>query len=164
MIAVFYKIANALYCKCPIKCINKFVCDYVFKFPKSLEVRKYVHFDNPRKTYFGEHVFINTGCNFYHGAGNCDITIDDNVYIGQNVSLICVSHEIGPSDRRAGRNIYKSIKIGKGVWVGANTTILPGVSIGEGSVKQLVLLSQRIVNQILYMQVFLLIKSKIYKK
>lgn len=31
-------------------------------------------------------------------------------------------------------NIYKSVKIGKGCWIGANVTILPGVEVGDGCI------------------------------
>lgn len=62
------------------------------------------------------------------------ITLEENVFLRPCVSLICVSHEIGPSHKRAGKNIYQSIKISRGAWIGANTTVLPGVTIGEGAV------------------------------
>ena len=48
--------------------------------------------------------------------------------------LITVTHEIGKKSCRAGKNISKSIKIGKGCWIGANSTILPGVTIEDGTI------------------------------
>lgn len=37
-------------------------------------------------------------------------------------------------NKRAGNSYYKPITVGKGVWSGANATILPGVHIGEGAI------------------------------
>lgn len=48
--------------------------------------------------------------------------------------LTTVTHEIGNSDQRAGVNLYKSIKIDEGCWLGANVTVLPGVTIGKGCI------------------------------
>lgn len=53
-----------------------------------------------------------------------------------NVTCICFSHNIGGSSARATfeNEYYKDIEIGTGTWIGANSTILPGVRIGEGCV------------------------------
>ena len=51
-----------------------------------------------------------------------------------NVSFICVSHQIGNLSKRAGQNVYESINVEDGVWIGANSTILPGVKLGKGSI------------------------------
>lgn len=62
------------------------------------------------------------------------VTIGDWVRIGHNVSLLTISHEIGPVWFRAGKSEFGPIRIGNGVWIASRVTILPGVSIGEGSV------------------------------
>lgn len=41
---------------------------------------------------------------------------------------------MGSASQRAGKNIYSSISVGDGVWTGANSTILPGVSIGDEAI------------------------------
>jgi acetyltransferase-like isoleucine patch superfamily enzyme len=45
-----------------------------------------------------------------------------------------VSHVIGESRQRAGKNVYSDIKVGAGTWIGANVVVLPGVTIGSGCV------------------------------
>lgn len=101
----------------------------------NVEIRRNVFMDDPTRVFIGDNCFINRGCEFHLGYGKEQtITLEDNVFLGPRVSLICVSHEIGSSSKRAGKNTYQSIRISKGVWIGANTTILPGVTIGEGSV------------------------------
>lgn len=58
------------------------------------------------------------------------ITIDDDVKIAANVSLISNNHDVNE------RQIItcKPIHIKRNVWIGANATILPGVTIGENSI------------------------------
>lgn len=74
---------------------------------------------------------FNIGCLFNLGA---DITIGDNVAFGHNVTILTETHEIGPSSSRSGPLIAKPVKIGHGCWIGANATILPGVTIGDGTI------------------------------
>lgn len=77
----------------------------------------------------GKNVFINFDCTFLALGG---ITIEDDVLIGPKVSLITENHPLHPKDRKG--LIGKSIHIKKNAWIGANATILPGVSIGENAV------------------------------
>lgn len=67
-------------------------------------------------------------------GGDSIIKIGQNCDISSNVSLICGSHEIGGSKRRAGKGISKDITIGNGVWVGYGSLILGGVTIGDGAI------------------------------
>lgn len=62
------------------------------------------------------------------------IEIGDGCDIGHDVSFITGSHESGPSGRRAGAGTAAPIRIGKGCWIGARSTILGGVEIGEGCI------------------------------
>ena len=62
------------------------------------------------------------------------ITIGENSWIGCNVSFVCITHEIDKREKRAGKPIFKPIKVGNGCWIGADVTILPGVSIADGCI------------------------------
>jgi len=77
----------------------------------------------------GKNVFINFDCTLLALGG---ITIEDDVLIGPKVSLITESHPLDPEQRKG--LIGKPIHIKKNVWIGANATILPGVTIGENAV------------------------------
>jgi acetyltransferase-like isoleucine patch superfamily enzyme len=82
-----------------------------------------------KNTKIGKKVFINFDCTFLDLGG---ITIDDNVMLAPKVSLLSEGHPISPKDRQtltAGK-----IYIKKNGWIGANATILQGVTIGENSV------------------------------
>ncbi|MGM9538288.1 MAG: DapH/DapD/GlmU-related protein [Candidatus Onthomonas sp.] len=77
----------------------------------------------------GKNVFINSGCRFQDQGG---ITIDDGALIGHNVVLATLNHCLDPLHRED--LCPAPIHIGKKVWIGANATVLPGVSIGDGAV------------------------------
>jgi acetyltransferase-like isoleucine patch superfamily enzyme len=77
----------------------------------------------------GKNVFFNTGCTFQDRGG---ITIGDGTQIGQNVVLVTLNHGAVPEKRHI---TYPSpIVIGENVWIGANATILPGVTIGDNAI------------------------------
>lgn len=79
----------------------------------------------------GKNTFINYNCVFE----NCgDIEIGSNCDVGVEVLFCSSTHEIGSSDRRAGRVMGLPIKVEDGCWIGARTTIMPGVTIGYGCV------------------------------
>ncbi|MGY0614891.1 sugar O-acetyltransferase [Vibrio sp. FJH11] len=77
----------------------------------------------------GKNVFINSGCCFQDHGG---ITLGDGALVGHNVVLATLNHDLDP--RKRGTTIPAPIVIGNDVWIGANATILQGVTIGDGSV------------------------------
>lgn len=79
----------------------------------------------------GKNSFINSYC--YLDTFS-PIEIGDNVSIAMGVYVITSSHKIGDSERRAITAYGKPIKIGNGCWIGARSTILPGVTIGQGCI------------------------------
>ncbi|MGB0387485.1 MAG: acyltransferase [Ardenticatenaceae bacterium] len=74
---------------------------------------------------------FNVGCFLNLGA---EINIGNHVGFGQQVMILTETHKIGTPDYRSGLLNPKPVKIGNGCWVGARAIILPGVTIGEGSV------------------------------
>lgn len=78
---------------------------------------------------FGENVFVNSGCRFQDQGG---IDIGEGSLIGHNAVITTLNHDMVPS-RRADM-IPARVIIGRGVWFGANVTVLPGVTIGDGAV------------------------------
>jgi acetyltransferase-like isoleucine patch superfamily enzyme len=82
-----------------------------------------------KHTKIGKNVFINFDCVFLDLGG---ITIEDNVLIAPKVCLLSEGHPILPEERHS--LVPKPIHIKKNAWIGANATILQGVTIGENSV------------------------------
>ncbi|MDE7410325.1 MAG: sugar O-acetyltransferase [Muribaculaceae bacterium] len=85
--------------------------------------------DCGKNIHIGKRVFINSGCKFQDQGG---IFIGDDVLIGHNCVIATLNHVMDP-DRRADM-IPAPVHIGNKVWVGANATILQGVTIGEGAI------------------------------
>jgi maltose O-acetyltransferase len=65
---------------------------------------------------------------------NAPIEIGNRVAIGHHVVLITTDHDTGNPLDRSGAAKTAKIVIEDGAWIGARTTILPGVTIGHGAV------------------------------
>ena len=65
---------------------------------------------------------------------NAEVIIGDGVSIGHHAIFITAGHTIGPAFFRAGTVNPEPIRVGDGVLIGARVTVLPGVTIGHGSV------------------------------
>ena len=85
--------------------------------------------DCPQNIHLGKEVFINSGCRFQAQGG---IYIGDKSLIGHNTVIATINHEINPEIRRD--LIPKRVNIGKNVWIGSGSIILPGVSIGDNAI------------------------------
>lgn len=84
-----------------------------------------------RKLTLGQNSFINYSC--FLDLSN-DIIIGDGVSIAFKTIFINASHEIGSIEHRAGKGINAPIRIEDGCWIGANVTIMPGVTIAKGCI------------------------------
>jgi maltose O-acetyltransferase len=83
----------------------------------------------------GKGSFINTYCQFHSSyVPKGYIELGENCYVGMNVNFCTITHEMGDKKQRAGKDTNLPINVGDGVWIGANSTILPGVTIEEGCV------------------------------
>ncbi|VTS17456.1 acetyltransferase [Streptococcus porcinus] len=82
-------------------------------------------------TTIGKNVYINFNLTL---VDDTFITIGDNTMIAPNVTIISGTHPLQPSLREQGLQYNLPVQIGKNCWIGANTTVLPGISIGDNSV------------------------------
>ncbi len=92
--------------------------------------------------HIGDNVTVNTGCTFV----DCNkITIGSNALIAPNVQLYTATHPIDLDERlapvetedgikRVRRTYALPITIEDGCWIGGGVIILPGITIGYGSV------------------------------
>lgn len=97
------------------------------------------HVDYGENIYIGNNCEINMNCVFL----DCNtITIGDNSGIGPNVQIYTVGHPVNPQERLNYRQdnsfpFWKSVTapvtIGKNVWIGGGSILLPGVSIGDNT-------------------------------
>lgn len=84
-----------------------------------------------KHVHFGRDVFVNFNATFVDDA---NIYIGEGTLIGPSVNIATPLHPISPRLRRHALQYNKQVHIGKNVWICANATILPGVTIGDNSV------------------------------
>lgn len=85
------------------------------------------------KTYIGKNTSINT-LNVI-GVGEC--IIGEHCHFGYGLTVITSNHNYkGNAIPYDDTVIEKAVNIGDFVWIGANVTILPGVTIGDGAIIQ----------------------------
>jgi maltose O-acetyltransferase len=97
----------------------------------------YVFIESDFKCVFGKNIhfkgmaMLNFNCTLLDSN---IITIGDRTLIGPGCHIICTNHAIDAEERLKGLFNNRPITIGDRVWIGGNTTILPGVTIGDETV------------------------------
>lgn len=79
----------------------------------------------------GSGTYINSNLTL---VDDLEITIGENCLIAPNVTICTTGHPVHPELRLYGGMYSFPVKIGNGVWIGSNVTILPGVTIGDYAV------------------------------
>ncbi|MGE5707325.1 MAG: sugar O-acetyltransferase [Bacteroidota bacterium] len=79
----------------------------------------------------GEGVFMNFGCII---LDVCPVVLGNHVLVGPGVQFLAATHPLSPSVRSSGLESGAPITVGDRVWIGGGAILLPGVTIGEGSV------------------------------
>ncbi len=82
-------------------------------------------------TYFGDNCYANFNLTLVDDG---EIRIGNNVMFAPNVVISTTGHPIQPSLRKKVAQFSIPVTIGNNVWVGANVSIMPGVTIGDNSV------------------------------
>lgn len=80
--------------------------------------------------HFSGMAFINYNCVILDTS---PVHIGNEVFIGPGVCIACAGHGMHPQ-QRAVIETSKPINIKDRVWIGANSTVCSGVTIGEGSI------------------------------
>ncbi len=86
------------------------------------------HCDYGRNIEVGENFFANYGLTVLDVG---KVRIGKNAQLAPNVGIYTAGHPIHPETRATGYEYGIDITIGDDVWIGANTVILPGVTIGD---------------------------------
>jgi len=98
---------------------------------KNLYIEPPVHANWGRNTFWGDNCYANFNLTLVDDG---EIHIGDNCMIAPGVVIATAGHPLDPELRRKVAQYSKPVRIGKDVWIGANAVILPGVSVGDGSV------------------------------
>ena len=106
---------------------------FLGKLGRSPLVDQGIYFRYPRRVFIADDVSINRGCEFFPSAQikTGTITVLDHVAIGPNVRFYAASHDYWTL---ALDDVAAPIVVDRNVWIGADSIILPGVTIGEGAV------------------------------
>lgn len=97
--------------------------------PESTTVLPPLYIDYGKPVTIGENCFIQQACTIFGRGG---IRIGNGVFIGPKCNLITINHNPAP-DRRS-ETYGRPIVIEDKVWIGINSTVLPGVKIGYGAI------------------------------
>ena len=81
--------------------------------------------------HFGKNIYANFNLTL---VDDTHIYVGDNTMFGPNVTLATAGHPVLPELREKGYQFNIPIHIGKNCWIGAGSVILPGVTVGDGSV------------------------------
>jgi maltose O-acetyltransferase len=89
--------------------------------------------------------FCDYGFNICLGAGaflnfNCvvldvvEVAIGEGTQIGPAVQIYAADHPRNPTQRRAGFEFGRPVRIGCNVWIGGGAIILPGIVVGDDAI------------------------------
>ena len=84
-----------------------------------------------KHVHLGDNVYANSN---FTCVDDGNIFIGSNVLIGPSVTLATAGHPVQPVLRSRALQFNVDIHIGNNVWIGANSVVLPGVSIGDNTV------------------------------
>lgn len=94
---------------------------------------------------YGENIHLGNNCEINMNCVFLDcntITIGDNTGIGPSVQIYAVGHPVDPQERLSENEgaefpFWKSntapVTIGRNVWIGGGSIVLPGVTIGDNT-------------------------------
>ena len=102
---------------------------YLKSYGENFKVAAQAFIFNPNGLSVGDHVYI--GFNSYLGQG--EIELQDQVLIGNFVSITASNHLYKDGSYRFGGFEAKKITVGPGAWLAAHSNIMAGVTIGKSA-------------------------------
>lgn len=111
---------------------RSFVLMFMADIGVGTRIKKNIYINRLKMVVIGKNCFINRGVIF---DANSKIYVGNNVSIGFNV-LITTTEHLEKKKQLNNSKSYVShvVKIGNGVWIGSNSTILPGCEIGDNCI------------------------------
>ena len=118
---------------------NNFLFKFLFKeLGDDSEIRKGSYLIGCSKIIIGKRVIIRPNSMFFGASESLttSIIIENDVMIGSGVHIYIHNHRFDKNEPIVKQGYYpdKKVTLKKGCWIGANSIILPGVTIGENSV------------------------------
>jgi maltose O-acetyltransferase len=94
-------------------------------------IRPPFHCDYGFNISLGAGVFLNFNCVILDVT---EVQIGDGTQIGPAVQIYTADHPRDLALRQSGLEFGRPVKIGRDVWIGGASVLLPGVTIGDGAV------------------------------
>ena len=98
---------------------------------EKIDIKSDFHCDYGCNIHVGENFFANYGCVL---LDVCEIRIGKNCMLAPMVGLYTATHPLDAKTRTSGLEFGKPITIGDNCWLGANSTVVPGVTLGDNVV------------------------------
>jgi maltose O-acetyltransferase len=96
-----------------------------------VEIRPPFFCDYGFNIHIGADSFLNFNCVILDTVA---VTIGERVQVGSAVQILAADHPLDPEARRSGVESGRPVAIEDDVWIGAGAILVPGVTIGTGSV------------------------------
>lgn len=114
----------------PIRC---FICQRIFKYAgRNINIEKGAYFGTGSEIEIGDNSGIGVDCQIYQ-----PVKIGNDVMMGPEVTVLTRNHRLDRLDipmTQQGYLPYQKVTICDDVWIGTRAIILPGVTVGKGSV------------------------------
>jgi len=117
--------------------IRRFLCKTIFKrCGENINVEKWAYFGSGEDIEIGVNSGIGIRSNIYGIGGGGKLSIGENVMMAPDVTILTLKHCYGDiSVPFIEQKIYSTeVIIEDDVWIGIRSIILPGVTIGKGSI------------------------------
>ncbi len=95
---------------------------------KKIYIEPPFHCDYGYNIHLGEKVYFNVNCVVLDAA---KVTIGTNVFIGPGVHIYTATHPTNAVERQT-VEFAKPVSIGNDCWIGGNSVLCPGITIGDG--------------------------------
>ena len=136
-LAIYYLILQHLprtdrFCITWIRKLRSSVGRYIFDHYEGCNIEKGAYFGNGRGLSVGKDSGLGVNCQIQRPC-----SIGDYVLMGPDVVIFTMNHKTERVDVRIGAQGMtdrKKVTIGNDVWIGQRVMIMPGVTIGDGSI------------------------------
>ena len=137
ILKLFRKGPDALICATSLITVNlpihkrSSVCCIRFEIKGDIVVTAPFYCDYGFNISVGNNFYTNHNCTILDAA---KVEIGDSVFLAPNCVISTAGHATDPLQRSQGLEFAKPIRIGNHVWIGANVSVLPGVTIGDNTI------------------------------